>query len=114
MVGSSFLMVLQILKIFFPNSSQFSEKQTQAAHSNANKEHISSMISKNKTSIHGSLSLSWELLLEHSVVTCVTFRVEISLKILYNFFKLILLVSIFTSCVGPIVVYQNMLLEGSL
>ena len=39
---------------------------------------------------------------------------EISLKILFNFFKLILLVSIFTSYVVPIVVYQNMLLEGSL
>ena len=38
------------------------------------------------------------------MVTCVTFRVEISLKILYNFFKLILLVPIFISYVGPIVV----------
>ena len=51
---------------------------------------------------------------EHFMVTCVTFRLEISLIILYNFFKLILFVSIFTSYVGPIVVYQNMLLEGSL
>ena len=48
------------------------------------------------------------------MVTCVTFRVEISLKILYNFFKLILLESILTSYAGPVVVYQNMLLEGSL
>ena len=45
------------------------------------------------------------------MVTCMTFRVEISLKVLYNFFKLILL---FTNYVVPIVVYRKILLEGSL
>ena len=40
----------------------FLKKQTQAAHFNVNKERISSMINKNKTSIRSSLSLSWVLL----------------------------------------------------
>ena len=61
MVGILFPTVLQILRRFFPNS-QFSKKQIHAAHSNANKERISSMINKNKTSIRSSLSLSWALL----------------------------------------------------
>ena len=37
-------------------------KKTQGAHSSVNKERISSMINKNKTSIRSSLSLSWALL----------------------------------------------------
>ena len=57
-VGFAFLMVLQIFSGFFPTHS-FLKKQTQAANSNANKERISSMINKNKTSIRSSLSLSW-------------------------------------------------------
>ena len=48
--------------IFFLTYS-FLKKQTQAAHSNAAEEHISSMINKNKTSSHSSLSLCWALLL---------------------------------------------------
>ena len=40
----------------------FLKTQTQAAHSNVNKERISGMIDKNKTSIRSSLSLSWALL----------------------------------------------------
>ena len=62
MVGSSFLTVLQILSGFFPKLTVFLKKQIQAAHSNANKECISSMINKNKTSIRSFLSLSWTLL----------------------------------------------------
>ena len=62
MVGSSFLTVLQILSGFFPKPTVFLKKQILVAHSNANKEHISSMINKNKTSIRSFLSLSWALL----------------------------------------------------
>ena len=46
----------------FSQTHSFLKKQTQAAHSNVNKEHISSMINKNKTSIRSSLYLSWVLL----------------------------------------------------
>ena len=46
----------------FSQTYSFLKKRTQAAHFNVNKEHISSMINKNKTSIHSSLSLSWALL----------------------------------------------------
>ena len=61
MVASSFLMVLQILSGFFPNT-QFSKKQTKAAHANAAKECISSMINKIKTSSYCLLSLNWALM----------------------------------------------------
>ena len=40
----------------------FLKKQAKAAHFNVNKERISSMITKNKTNIRSSLSLSWALL----------------------------------------------------
>ena len=46
----------------FSQIHSFLKKQTQGVHSNVNKEHISSMINKNKTSIWSSLSLSWALL----------------------------------------------------
>ena len=46
----------------FSQTHSFLKKQTQGAHSNVNKERISSMINKNKTSIRSSLSLSWVLL----------------------------------------------------
>ena len=47
-------------RIFSQNYS-FLKKQTQAAHSNVNKERISSMINKNKRSIRSYLSLTWTL-----------------------------------------------------
>ena len=43
----------------------FLKKQTQAAHFNVNKERISSMINKNKTSIRSSLSLSGGLIVHY-------------------------------------------------
>ena len=46
----------------FSKTHNFLKKQTQAAHSNVNKEHISSMTNKIKTSIHSFLSLTWALL----------------------------------------------------
>ena len=49
----------------FPQSDSFLKAQTQAAHSNANKERISSMINKNKTSIRSSLSLSGGLIVHY-------------------------------------------------
>ena len=45
-------------KRIFSQAHGFLKKQTQVAHSNANKERISSLINKNKTSIRSSLSLS--------------------------------------------------------
>ena len=42
----------------FSQTHSFLKKQTQAAHSNVNKECISSMVNKNKTSICSSLSLN--------------------------------------------------------
>ena len=47
--------------IFFKTHS-FLRKQTQAAHSNAAEERISSIINKNKTDSRSFLSLSWALL----------------------------------------------------
>ena len=61
-VASSFLTVLQILSGFFSQTHSFLRKQTKAAHFSAAEEHISSMINKNKTSSHSSLSSSWALL----------------------------------------------------
>ena len=46
----------------FSRTYSFLKKQTQVTHFNVNKERISSMINKNKTSIRSSLSLSWALL----------------------------------------------------
>ena len=46
----------------FSQTHSFLKKQTQGAHSNVNKEHISSMINKNETSTRSSLSLSLALL----------------------------------------------------
>ena len=49
-------------EMIFPQTYSFLKKQTQAAHSNFNKERISCMINKNKTGIRSSLSLCWALL----------------------------------------------------
>ena len=62
----------------FSQSYSFLKKQTQAAHSNVDKERISSMINKNKTSIRNSLSkaISKQLSGKHSCQSVISTFLE--------------------------------------